>query len=209
MATKRTIVSWLEIEGLETAGGAVHYTLTAQTGAFALTGIDAVTRSDRRLIAVTGAFTLTGYAAALSKTGAFVLLANTGVFTLTGINATLLAVHAYKLTVSTGVFTLTGINAVTRKSFVLTALPGSFTLTGIAANLTATIVQRLTAQTRAFLLTGYSANLVYVPILHYTMAAATGSFVLSGQFASLKIFRMPRREILQFGRPVYHVPGRW
>lgn len=107
------------------------YTLTADAGAFSLSGQAATLRIDRRLTADAGAFALTGQAAGLLKVRT--LVADAGAFSLSGQPASLIV--SRKLTAAAGSFALSGQDVTFNKGFRLVAAPGVFTITGFAAGL--------------------------------------------------------------------------
>lgn len=80
-----------------------HYTLTADTGAFSLSGTDAATTQTSRLTAEAGAFTWTKFSATLAK--GRVIAANAGAFTLGG-NVVALRTPIHVLPAGTGEFAL-------------------------------------------------------------------------------------------------------
>lgn len=93
-------------------GGPASYTLTAEQGAYALTGQDAATIRARALVAVQGSYALTGQAA--------------------GTRA------SRRITAAQGSYVLSGQDAALRSgasTYQLTAAQGSIVLTGFAANL--------------------------------------------------------------------------
>lgn len=135
--------------------GATHYTLTADVGAFTLSGQAAnllygrKLTSDvgtfalagqtanllyaRKLAADVAAFTLAGQAAGLLK--GKTLTADVGTFALAGQDVEFRT--GYALTADTGVFTESGQAAALRTTKILSAAHGSFTLSGQDATLTA------------------------------------------------------------------------
>lgn len=187
-----------------------HYTLTAETGSFTLTGISAGLRATRRLTANTGTFTLSGIAAGLRASRK--LTAATGAFTLTGIAANLRAARI--IAAATGTFTLTGQDATLTygggtectllqetgdvllqendDSILIedcsNGPAGAYTLTADAGTFTLTGVEAglradrlLTAETDTFTLTGIDAGLRADRLL----SAGTGSYTLTGVSAGL------------------------
>ena len=160
-------------------GPATAYTLTADTGSFTLTGNDADPDADRQLVASAGAFTLTGTDATLTKAGAYTLAAETVAFTLTGTATDLDADR--QLSASTGAYTLTGNDAIlTKSSFSkFVADTGTFTLTGNDTALKAD--HDVAASTGSYTLTGSAAGLP----ADRQLAADTASFSLTGNDATL------------------------
>ena len=113
----------------------------------------------------------------VSNTGlnAYTLTAAPASFSLTGIAAQVLA--ARSLPAVSRSFALTGVAAGLLAARRAVAAPGPFTLTGVAANLRRTAI--LQADVRGFVLTGIAATLTKFAGA-YTVAAATGSFILTG-----------------------------
>lgn len=185
-----------------TGGGGTSYTLTAGTGAVALSGNAAALTSARKVAVATGSFTLSGKAVALPR--GRTLAAGTGIIALSGQSAAFPV--ARKVAAATGGLTLSGIAAGLSRGIRLTAAPGSFAITGQAAafprgrtmaaamgafGLTgiaaATRASRLvSAGVGAIVLTGRAAGLIVVsgPIAR-TLTAVTGGFTLSGLDAAL------------------------
>lgn len=173
------------------AGGATNYSLTADVGAYSLTGIDATltytpASVNYSLTADAGTYALTGVDAGL--TFARRLLADAGSYSLMGIDATLVYVPgggAYTLTADTGAYSLTGNDAGLTFARSMTADVGSYTLNGVDAGLV--VGRRLTADTGAYALAGVDADLIYTALgpTAYALTAETGSYVLSGNAAGL------------------------
>lgn len=162
-----------------------NYTLTADAGSFAETGVAAFQAQTRA--SSLGAFALTGQAALqkvsrASAVGAFALtgvasnqalsqVAESGAFTLAGQDATLTAVIAgagVSLPADVGTFTLSGVAATQDISTASNA--AAFALTGVAAN------QQIARQSSAgaFTLSGVAA------LQKPTGASSVGSFTLAG-----------------------------
>lgn len=158
----------------------VAYTLTADAGSFALTGVAAGLTVGRKLTAEAGSFALTGVAADLvydSGAGAYALTADAGSFALAGQAASLLV--GRKIAASAGAFTLTGRAAGLLHGSKLTASAGAFALTGVAADLT--VGRHITAAAGAFTLSGQASGLLY----GRRLTAGAGAFTLSGQAVTL------------------------
>ena len=183
------------------ASGGTAYTLTADSGSFALTGTAASLLAGRKLAADAGSFTLTGTAAntlfgrkltaeaaSFALTGADAALkagrllsAEAGSFALTGTDATLTYEPAgsYTLTADSGSFALTGGDVGLIAARVLSAEAGSFALTGSDAALL--FGRRLQADAAVFSLVGQDATLTYEPVSGaYTLTAEPGVFSLTG-----------------------------
>lgn len=172
--------------------GAAAYTLTADAGTFALTGVAAALRAARTLTAASGTFALTGNAANLLYGRK--LAAGAGSFALTGNDATF--PRTYRLAAAAGAYALTGNSAGLVKGFSLTASAGSFALTGIAAGLRRAVV--LSAGTGSYALSGQPASFP----LTRRLAAESGSYALTG-FAALLL----SARTLQAGAGVYALTG--
>lgn len=158
----------------------VHYTLTADTGAFALSGVATGLLAARLTSAGVGSFALAGTAADVRASR--VIGGGTGAFALAGLNATL--AKNVPLAAGTGTYALNGTDAGLRATRVLTASPATFTTAGTAAGLT--IGRVVTAAPAAFTLTGTDAGLRVAR----TLPATVGTFALSGTDAGLKAARV-------------------
>lgn len=141
------------------AAGGPTYTLTADSGSFALTGQAAGLSFNRTLAADSGSFALTGQATGLALNR--VLSAASGSFALTG-QAAGLAVNR-TLSAASGSYSLTGQNA------TLTYTP------------TSTATYTLAAASGSFAVSGQDVVLAYNRVL----SAANGSYLLTGQNATL------------------------
>ncbi len=139
--------------------GGTTYTLTCNSGSFAVTGSSVDLNAIRKLAANSGAFNVTGTDVELTHqtvesyeltcnpgsfavtgtnvdlTASRLLTANTGSYTITGANVDLLPV--YTLNVNPGLYTVVGSNVDFVKSSMLSAASGEFTLTGSNVTLTA------------------------------------------------------------------------
>lgn len=129
--------------------------LTAETGAFTLSGQASDLSVSRSLQADTGSFALTGQDAAFSLGRS--LTAETGAFSLAGQAAALTVSRS--LSADTGAFTLTGQDATLSKGLTLAAETGAFVLSGQDAQLSRTRV--LLAEMGAYSLDGQDADLIY------------------------------------------------
>ena len=119
------------------AAGGDTYTLTADSGSFALTGQAAGLALNRVLSAASGSFALTGQAAGLAVNRT--LSAASGSYSLTGQNATLTytptSTATYTLAAASGSFAVSGQDVVLAYNRVLSAANGSYLLTGQNATL--------------------------------------------------------------------------
>lgn len=162
------------------SSGPTSYTLTADRGLFALTGIpaDLKTRPKadqyfRKFPRFRGGSDVWYDEASVVTSPEFWDAASAG---------------SYVLTASTGSFSLSGQAAGLRASRKLVAAQGAFALSGQPAALRAS--RKLAAASGSFTLTGQPANLVYTPAAgSYTLTADTGSFSLTGQAAGLRASR--------------------
>jgi hypothetical protein len=187
------------VKGVSTGGG---YSMDADAGSFALTGVAAALLHAAILPASAGTFVETGNAAGLNV--GRVVSAEVGVFTETGIDAILQreyvlasAVGSFSLSGQTvgleadrilpaevGAFTLSGQSASLSKGVSFPVEVGTFTLTGQDAAFSLTRV--LGAGVGNFSLTGQAAGLT----AGKSLSASPGSFALSGVDASLKVGRV-------------------
>lgn len=157
-------------------GGGGSYTLTADPGAFTLSGANAAMRAGRRLVADAGSFALTGVNAGLRV--ARRLTADSGSFALTGTDTTLRA--ARRLTADSGTFVLSGQVATMRAARRLAADSGAFALAG--GDIAIVLGTTLTAESGAFVLSGADAALRR----QLVCVALPGAFVLIGPDAALR-----------------------
>ena len=169
------------------AAGGATYTLTADSGSFALTGQDAGLAFNRTLAAASGSFALTGQDAGLAFNR--VLSAANGSYALDGQDVTLtytpISGATYTLGAASGSFALTGQDTGLAFNRVLTADTQSYSLSGDVAGLAFNRV--LTADTVSYALTGQDVTLTYTSNgFTYTLTAESGSFEVTGQDASLR-----------------------
>jgi hypothetical protein len=139
------------------ASGATGYTVTADSGSYALSGQAANTLYARIMAGEAGTYGLTGVAATLVKSGSYSFVADPGAYTLVGANALIdLAMNA-----EAGTYALTGQAATVTYAPLanptLTADAGTYALSGQAANLLRGVI--LTADRGIYSLTGRQAGL--------------------------------------------------
>ena len=119
------------------AGGGSPYTLTAESGSFALTGQATGLAFNRTLAADSGSYALAGQDTGLAFNR--VLSADSGSYALAGQDATLtytpIGGPTYTLTADSGSFALAGQDTALKFNRVLAAESGSFALTGQDATL--------------------------------------------------------------------------
>ena len=170
----------------QTVGLAFNRILTAGTQSYALTGQDAGLAFNRMLSAASGSFILAGHDAGLAFNR--VLSAANGSYALAGQDATLtytpISGATYTLGASSGSFALTGQDTGLAFNRVLAADTQGYSLAGQAAGLAFNRV--LVADTTSFALTGQDATLTYTTNGYtYTLSAESGSFALDGQDVGL------------------------
>lgn len=164
------------ITGADSGGGYGRF-MSADPGAYAITGVAANTNRGYNLDAQPGAFIVTG-----SVAGALfnrILNAQPGSFAVTGIAMS--AYRDYTMNALPGSYTVSGADIGNLVNRVLNAQPGSFAVTGVAAGLLAD--RMIIASPGSFLVTGAAAELTYTPneaLTHYTLSADPGSFGVSG-----------------------------
>jgi hypothetical protein len=179
-------------------GGA---TLTADSGAYTLTGTAATLKADRKLAAGSGSYAITGTDVSLklgrkltAESGTYTvngttvsltvgrkLVADSGTYSLTGTDVTLTYQPAggYTLALDSGSYTLTGTAATLKASRKLTADSGTYALTGTDVTLTRGF--KITADSGTYTLTGSNVSFART----YRLPADSGSYTLSGSPVSL------------------------
>ena len=153
------------------------FTLTADSGSFALAGTAADLRRAANIAGESASFALTGAVAALSR--GLGLDAESGVFALTGTAADLMA--GAGLVAESGVFALTGSAVELVRTLLMAGESGSYAKLGTAAGLLRSVL--LDAESATFVLTGTAATLDYAASA--VLTAETGVFVLTGAVADL------------------------
>lgn len=163
------------------AAGGDTYTLTADSGSFALTGQATGLALNRVLSADSGSFALTGQDAALTFNRT--LAADSGSFALTGQDVT--PTFNRVLSAASGSYALAGQDAtltytpISGATYTLAAASGSFALAGQGAVLLQN--RSLAADSGSFALTGQDATLAR----GYMMPAQSGDYSVAGQDAAL------------------------
>ncbi len=140
---------------------------------------------DLVLVGAVGSFSLTGNAAGLSVTRK--LTADVGSFSLVGNDATLTkggGLNNYNLPASTGSFSLTGVAATPKVGRKLVASLGTYSLVGVAA--TPKVGRRITGDTGTFSFVGNNATISKSGFNNITIAAAAGSFLVTGINAGVR-----------------------
>ncbi|MFG6605278.1 LamG-like jellyroll fold domain-containing protein [Sulfitobacter sp. 1A10445] len=185
----------------EVGGGTPEpdYTLTAETGAFALSGQTADFFTQYALAASSGALTLVGEAANIAA--ARLLSTSPGAFAVDGSDASLFA--QYTVSGAPAAFAVAGSGADILANYLLTGTAAAYNLSGSQASLLRQL--RLPCSAGAFLLEGNSADFYRqlrlacvpgsivvsgntVPLLaSYRLSADAGTYTLEGQNASLSV----------------------
>lgn len=155
------------------AGG--EFTITAESGTYALTGTAASLEFGREVAAAAGSYSLTGTAASLEKGSR--VAAVSGAYTLTGTAASLEV--SYRLAAVSGAFTLMGTAASLEVAHRLVADASTYAVSGQDAGLAKGIP--LQAEAGSLAVTGTDASLEYV----HHLAAASTAYSLTGQDATL------------------------
>jgi len=148
---------WEVYSDASTATLSYGKTMTAEAGAFALTGEDVT------LTVVTQGLNLT-------------ITAESAAFYLTGHNVTF--VYEYNLAADLSSYTMTGQDAGLIYGLRVNAVTGTYALTGQTAALTKVSIYSLTADSATYTLAGQDVVLVQEAAL--TMFASHGDFVISG-----------------------------
>jgi hypothetical protein len=150
-------------------------TLSADPGAYNITGLAATLATTRELSANSGSYSITGSAATLEKTIPFV--ASPGAYSLVGSAATL--ARSSFLSADSGQYDLTGAAATLFRSIPLSADAGSYQIDGKAASLTQ--AKQLSANSGSYQVDGQAATFIRT----YNLLAVAGAFNLTGSDASL------------------------
>lgn len=162
----------------ETPAGA--YTVTADAGAYAVTGQDASLEFGYAVDAAAGSYTLTGSDAALEF--GFEVAADAGAYTLTGQDASL--EFGREVAADAGSYGVTGQDASLEFGYAVDADAGTYTFTGQDASLVYEIAGEYTlaADAGSYTITGADAGLEF----GYAVDADLGAYALTGQAASLE-----------------------
>lgn len=157
-----------------TAGGL--YTLTAQSGSYAISGQQATLLRHRSLSAQSGSYSMTGLSASIS----YVPVAS-----------------VYTLTAQSGSYSLTGLPAQLSKHRNLIASSGSYVYTGFSAVIsrtTLTPVYTLTALSGSYNIGGQTATI----LKHRTLSASTGAYVYTGQSISINKYTAGSNTLVKY-----------
>ncbi len=180
-ATLATAFQWdaFQHNAFQIYGGVVSvsnsYTLTADAGSYALTGVAAGLKAGRQIAGNAGSYSLTGVAAGL-KYGHKIAGA-AGSYSLTGVSASL--VTGRRITGAAGAYSLTGAAAGLAFGRKLAGDAGSYSLTGVDASLR--FGRSIAGAAGSYTISGVAAGLAF----GRKLAGAAGSYILSGQDATL------------------------
>jgi len=182
-----------DVGAWEFGAGGTDYTLTADSGSYALTGQDAGLIAARTLTADQGSYAVTGQTADLIRTVR--LLADQGSYALTGQDAALRA--ARLIGADSGSYSITGQDATLTYAasgvYTLTADSGTYSISGQDATLTYVplVNYTLTADAGSYAITGQAADLIYTPLNNYVLSAEFGQYSIAGQDAALRYSGAP------------------
>ena len=154
--------------------------VAADAGAYVVTGTAADLKAGYRLSADGGVYSIAGTDADLRKTN--LLAADGGVYTIAGTDATLS--KGFTLTVDGGVYSLAGTDAALSKTNLLSADGGVYTISGTDAALNKGVT--LAVEGGVYSLTGTDADLRQT----YLLSADAGAVVVGGTDASLLVARL-------------------
>ena len=174
--------------------GAAALDLTANAGAYALTGQTASLYYNRDLSPIAGAYAVTGQSANLFYNRDLSL--NAGAYAISGQSADLN--YARILISNAGAYSLTGQSADLTKTVFLSANAGSYSISGQTATLTYEQQRVLEANAGSYAVNGQTASLVRTHIL----SATSGAYSISGQTAALSILKE-----LSLGAGAYSIAG--
>lgn len=169
-------------------------TLTANAGAYAVTGQAASLYYNRDLRPIAGAYAVTGQSANLFYNRDLRL--NAGAYAISGQSADLN--YARILTANAGAYSLAGQSANLSKSALLSANAGSYSISGQDATLIYEQSRTVDATAGSYAVTGQTANLVRTNIL----SANSGAYSISGQTAALSVLR-----VLSLDAGAYSIAG--
>ena len=167
-----------------------NYSMPADVGSYAETGIDASLLLNRVVAGAVGSYALTGNDVSFSKLMSYSLPAEVGSYAVTGIASGLYLGRA--LSADAASYALTGVDATLTytqaNAYSLTADVGSFALTGIDAGLL--LGRVVTADAGSLAITGVDTTLTYTQAGRYSLTADVGTYALTGVDAGLYIQRV-------------------
>jgi hypothetical protein len=164
---------WAVTMELAATGGA--FTLSAESGSYALTGQASALLKASLLAANAGSYAISGTAATLKA--ARKLIAESGGYNLTGSDVTF--VRDLLLSAESGTYQITGQDVALLRALIMAAEGGSYIITGTAVNLARAFI--LAAESGGYTITGQDATFIRDLVL----AAETGSYQINGTQAGL------------------------
>jgi hypothetical protein len=156
------------------------FTLTAEAGAFAITGFDANLEQGHLVTAEAGAVAITGFDANLEQ--GYAVTAEAGAVAITGFDATF--IRDYQITAEAGAVAITGFDANLEQGYAVTAEAGAVAITGFDANLEQGHL--VTAEAGAFAITGFDATLTVAGGGAFVLTAEAGAVAITGFDANLE-----------------------
>lgn len=172
------------------------FSLDADVGVYALTGVAAAVVADRLVNADPAAYALTGTAAA--PVAGRIIDAAPGSYAVTGVAT--LPVATRLINALPGAYTVTGTAALPVADRIVTTAPGVYAVTGVAAGLPADRI--IGAAPGSYTLTGTAAALVYTPAAGaYVLNAAPGAFVITGSAAQTVATLIPEPTVTYYTSP--------
>lgn len=157
--------------------GAVDYSLTANAGAYSLTGQAADLLRATVLSANSGAYVISGQAATLDYNQQRVLSANAGTYAVSGQAATLVKTNL--LSANAGDYSVSGQDALLAIGKFLGANAGSYSIGGQDANFLYN--RAVSANAGSYVIDGQDASLIAIRAL----SANAGNYAITGQAADL------------------------
>ena len=174
-STVYDVLSGISIKYGVTVNG---YTLTANGGAYSLTGSNVTIKRSKQLVASGGSYTITGQQAIITWSAglqAYTLTCLGGSYSIGGSSGSIS--RNRRLTSTGGNYTQTGANATLLRSKRIVASGGSYTLTGQSASILRS--KRIIASGGSYTVLGSSASIFRSRVL----TAQGGSYTITGQNA--------------------------
>lgn len=172
---------------------ALSYTLTANSGSYAITGNSAQLLASRQISGNLSTYAITGLSGALKAQRK--ISGNLGSYSLTGLSASLNGQR--KITLQLGTYTLTGLSSALKAQRLISVSVGSYSLSGQSAVLSRAV--RLSGQVGSYALSGQSAGMSALRKL----LATQGTYALTGKTAALL-----KSQILTLGIASYVLTGK-
>jgi hypothetical protein len=198
-------------------GGAVNYTLSGTSGAYAVTGIAATFKVSHTLTGSAGAYSATGNAGTFKQ--GHTLAGAAGSYAVVGQAATFKSAHS--LSGASGSYSLTGNTATLAYvpgagsvAYALSGIAASYAVTGQAAGFK--VSHALAGSSGSYAITGKAATLTYTPgagAVNYSLSGSSGSYSLAGNNAdftfsgaetsfSQEVDLTPRRYYVKRGKQI-------